>query len=636
MRVTRFLHRRDEDRATVPAPPRTGLMSPSAGAQAWKPLGPAALTLMAAAVAVKQLLIGSLPLVPYAKQSFDDGWVLAAAVHMRRHEWLGDYNDWTLVKGPFSPWFVATCNRLGIPFMAADSILYSAACIAAVVALAPLLRSAWSRGILFVALLADPVSYASWTYQRLYRNGITMWQALFIISCLAAVWLRPKGKPWQLLLWSLWCGLCLGAMWNNREDSVWILPFVAVATVLLLARALWPAARAGIRAIRARTRPRGRATARAVGATAVALAIAVLPLGTLAAVNTAVRDQNEHVYGLACTTEITDSNCHFPAFMKALYEVTWDTTGLPARDDLPYAKLQYLYTLSPTLRSIKRPLNGSYRAWAGKKGYVENGMLIWPIRDGVQSGGYYRNADAARTDAFYSRVADEINAAIASGKAQSQPTMPSALMPPWHASYRQSFPRTLTGTNRFVLTFSTVQSASSGGSGPEAAVDEFEGISGDPTIVISKQDTSAEQAKQFVQPVATRADAIATAYGRAFPYLAPIAAIAGVIVLAATALPGERRRRADTAILLLGIAGSYAAIVGGVSYNQLASVNSTIYMYLSGAYPLLILGCGLAILGGAECLVSGLRDLRRRRTTINETDARPEASEAADARTLEA
>ena len=46
--------------------------------------------------------------------------------------------------------------------------------------------------IIFIILLFNPVSYASWTLQRVYRNGVTLAQVLFIFGGYFAVFLKRK------------------------------------------------------------------------------------------------------------------------------------------------------------------------------------------------------------------------------------------------------------------------------------------------------------------------------------------------------------------------------------------------------------------------------------------------------------
>lgn len=560
------------------------------------------IAVMAALVLLKQLLISAIPLLPFAKETFDDGWVLDGAISMRNGEWMGPYDAWTLVKGPFSPWLVSWLSRLGLSFMTTNSLLYGAACIATAVAFAPLIRATPSRFILFLVLLGNPVSYAAWTYQRLYRNGITLWQTLFVISCLSALFLRPKDRLLNRFGWALIAGLNLAAMWNNREDAIWIIPFVLVATAVLAIQAAWPL----LATLRTRTTEHRSTWRTQLPAAAAAVAIALTPLLCLKVTNSEIRHVNNEIYGVSCTTEIND--CHFAQFMKSIYSVKWDTTGLPPRNDVPLAKLEYLYTLSPTLNSISEALTASYKAWAHEKGYVENGMLIWPIRDGVQAGGYYKNSNAAATDAFYAQVAMEIDEAIATGRAQAQPTMPSALMPPWHRSYAANLPRTIATLNAFVLRFDTVSTAASGGSGDPKIMGQFIGMSGDRAIVPGDGEASST-AQAYTQAIVIRVNRIAPLYGAVTPALSGAALVAWLLL--ATSAFRERRDTRDhgrIVFLTLGIAGSYLAIVGGVSYNELASVKSTYYMYLSAAYPLAILFTALVLLHFAETLVVSAAD----------------------------
>ncbi|MCI1787971.1 MAG: hypothetical protein LKI58_07890 [Actinomyces sp.] len=558
---------------------------------------------------LKQAMVSTLPVMLYSKQYYDDYWVADHAAAIRANDWLGAYDHLTLVKGPFSPFFLAVCSKLGIPFLTAEQLWHSLACLIVVAALAPLLRSSWSRIIVYIGLLFDPISWAAWTFQRVYRNGLTVSQALIVISCLCALYLRRDRPLLQRLPWSLGAGLSLATMWHNREDTAWILPFVFVATAIMLCSAT-------VRlffALRAKKDTR-KQTPLVWGSFAGSVLVVLLPLGTLGASNAYVSHLNQENYGLSCYNEIND--CHFPDFMKAIYSVKWDTTGLPERTDVPLEKLEYLYTLSPTLNSISDAMTEKYKAWAHDKGYVENGMLIWPLRDGVHAAGYYQPAGrggAADTDRLYANIAAEIHEAISSGRAQGQPTMPSSLMPPWHSIYSSELPRTVSEFYHFVVSFQDVKPSAEGWDNEPLRNRIMLGLSGDRSVSLSDDFSPAEL--QYVEPVVNRLNRIAAVYGAVTPPFASVTALAWVGMLGSLLIrQGEWARRRDAVLLLTGIAGSVIAILTGVAYNQIASVKSSYYMYLSGAYPLMLLFTTVTLCLAAEHasphVISGIARLR--------------------------
>ena len=71
--------------------------------------------------------------VPYSIQTwqgYDDALFINHAISISTGQWLGLFNDTTLVKGPGYPLFLALCNMLfGINIAIAQSLFWALACI---------------------------------------------------------------------------------------------------------------------------------------------------------------------------------------------------------------------------------------------------------------------------------------------------------------------------------------------------------------------------------------------------------------------------------------------------------------------------------------------------------------------------
>lgn len=563
----------------------------------WPPLGWPIIAAMVSLVGIKQMLVSTLPIMVYSTQKYDDLWMVSHAASIRANNWLGVYDQWTLVKGAFGPFFLAVCSKLGISFLTAEQLLHSFACLVVVIGFLPIIRSSVSRIVLFAALLFDPISWAAWTFQRVYRSGLTVSQVLIVIGCIAALYLRRSRPILALVPWAFGAGVGLVTMWHNREDTAWILPFVLVASAILMLDTIWEMFRTW-RSQEVEVRSATKGAARCVGA----LLVSALPLAMLGGSNLLISRENLQVYGLGCYNEIND--CHFPDFMNAVYSVKWDTSNLPDRIDVPLEKWQYLYTLSPTLDSISDSMDWAIDAWSRGTGDVQNGMLIWPIRDAVRHAGYYQASGpkgAAATDRLYQTIAEEINAAIDSGLSESQATMPSSLMPPWRSSYSETLPSAVKRLGSFVISFEGVEPSSKGWDDQEVENRLFAGLTGDRSIQLA--DNAAPVEIQYLNPIIDRLNFIKNVYSAVFPTLAGFAVLIWTGLFASLFKKDDRTRERGAYLLLsAGVAGSFAALLVGVSYNDVASVKSSYYMYLSGAYPLLVLFAVGTICFGLEAL----------------------------------
>jgi hypothetical protein len=185
-------------------------------------------------ILLKQAMVGRLPAVVYADSPHDDLWVVKAAESLLEGQWLGVYNQYTLIKGAFSAMVMAFARWTGATYIGLNTLLYSLACLTFVSAIRPLFRRSWPLYITFIVLLFNPLTYAAETWQRIYRNGMSQWQVLFIFGALLAIFLRRKDPVRKLIPWALLGGCSLWAFNYTREDSVWILPFAFGAPVIMI------------------------------------------------------------------------------------------------------------------------------------------------------------------------------------------------------------------------------------------------------------------------------------------------------------------------------------------------------------------------------------------------------------------
>ena len=68
-------------------------------------------------------------------------------------------------------------------------------------------------------------------HQRLYRMAIVPGMVLVVFSGMIGLTLRKELPLKKQLPWAFLTGMALAFFWQIREDSVWILPFIAVMTV---------------------------------------------------------------------------------------------------------------------------------------------------------------------------------------------------------------------------------------------------------------------------------------------------------------------------------------------------------------------------------------------------------------------
>ena len=100
----------------------------------------------------KLWLVNGQTLIANPQYAHDDALFIRLAENLVQGEWLGPYDNLTLVKGPFYPLWIALSFKLSLPLLLSQHLLYIFACMVFVLAL--------RRGD--TPLLHNSLSYTPW------------------------------------------------------------------------------------------------------------------------------------------------------------------------------------------------------------------------------------------------------------------------------------------------------------------------------------------------------------------------------------------------------------------------------------------------------------------------------------------
>ena len=368
------------------------------------------LVLVVLSVVLKLWLTSNIRILPIFAPHDDWNYVLHGFT-VATGQWFGGYDQYTLIKQPFFPLYLAAIEQLGISLPVAHVLLDALASGIAVLAVRPLLRSFPAAAVLYVVLFFNPFTYDADAW-RAQRSQVNPELALLAIACAYAIFLRRRDGLRAAVPWSVGLGVAWTAFWLTREEALWLVPALAVPLAVYALR------RSGERMTFARR-----------------VVPCLIPIVVMAAGAAIVMAFNGRAYGWYTTNE--RQSREFVAAFNAL-----------ARIDVPKIRFNQLpgraramaYAVSPAASELRAGFEGPnganwHRMSAAPCGGdpsecgptdVGDGFATWAFRDAVALAGHYTTGADARS--YYVRLAAELDRACASGALRCRSTW-SVLFP---------------------------------------------------------------------------------------------------------------------------------------------------------------------------------------------------------------
>lgn len=337
----------------------------------------------------------SIPLDAMGNTPHDDYLLLSHANSISQGNWLGEYNNRTLVKGISFPLFVAVCKWICIPYELGLAFFYIFSVLIFIRGIKNLISNLYQQGILYLFLLYSPAMLSKVTQQRPYNLALIPPTVLLITGCFIGLFLRCKDQPRKLIPWAILSGLSLAFFWFVREDSIWLLPFVLGALLIsyicivkqnvLLKKKL------------------------------ISLGILILPLCLLWITSLGISAINQIHYHTFTTNERTKSS--FSDVMSDL--VRMDAPEVRADVWVSHDTINRAMEFSPTLASIQESIDLIYESGWSSGGEIPGDIIAWAIRDAAADAGYF--TDGAASEEFFRKVHFELQEAYVSGACEQKP-----------------------------------------------------------------------------------------------------------------------------------------------------------------------------------------------------------------------
>jgi hypothetical protein len=311
-------------------------------------------------------------------------------------QWLGAFDQLTLLKGPSYPAFLALSHLSGLPVSLSHVIFQTISVTIATIAVFQLKKSTTIALMTLFFLSFMPIGFIP-DLQRVVRDQIYWGQSIVVFALFAVIFLAPPRGRLTTMLISVLCGLMFGWAWLTREEGLWFLPGLGLMVVAAFLRNRGDWAR--IRSLLLNT-----------GVIAIAFAIP----------HTAFMAGNKIAYGSFIGLDFKERN--FISVLNVLQDVE---VGPP----IPYVPVSYavrseVAKVSPTFAPLNEDLapGGPLAGWSDwgcalyeqTCGDFAGGWFMWALRDAAAINGFYESPENAARN--FERIARDVNAACSDGR----------------------------------------------------------------------------------------------------------------------------------------------------------------------------------------------------------------------------
>ncbi|HKF93199.1 MAG TPA: hypothetical protein VKB96_01080, partial [Gammaproteobacteria bacterium] len=166
------------------------------------------------------------PLSINATYGHDDALYMTLGRYLANGQWLGPYSEFTLMKGPGYPLFLAVANWLGISAALAHALFHCVAIVFFVAIVHRFMQSVLLSGLLLVLLLWQPIAIGPFLL-RIIRESIYYGQVLIFLGAFACAMMCSIGWKARAFYAAL-SGAAFGWFWLTREEGIWLAPAIAI------------------------------------------------------------------------------------------------------------------------------------------------------------------------------------------------------------------------------------------------------------------------------------------------------------------------------------------------------------------------------------------------------------------------
>ena len=354
------------------------------------------IALMAVVILLYAFVISGNPISALPRAMHDDALFFTGLESILSGEWLGQYNNRTLTKGPMLSIIGAFSAAFGVTAKTTEAFFYLTAAGTLFFIARRLGLPFVAAAILFAFILFNPYLYSGGN--RYLRDFL--YSAFAILTVALAVGtistLNKHTGHWL----AAGVGIFAGCAFLTREEDIWIIAtlitlFAVAATIAIMRMTFLEVLRKW----------------------RIILLRAFIASGAFTVIVSPVMLTNHFAYGNAVVSEFRSSE--FRAAMGALARVgdIHPSGYVP----VPQSSLEAVFKVAPVSADVEEHWQRVSASWSrhgadlipAHPHEVAGGWFIWAFRDAAALAGHHSSASTAQD--FYAQLANEVNAACDEG-----------------------------------------------------------------------------------------------------------------------------------------------------------------------------------------------------------------------------
>ena len=370
---------------------------------------------------IRFLISFNLPSLYISNLIYDDKLMVTQMTNILSGQYLGVYDDFSLIKGIIFPLVISFCNMTNVSYSAIFTLLYIGSVMYFIKPFEKLIKD---KKILFIfyILLFNPITYSSELFQRLYRNSLSIIELLFFLGTVIRI-LLSDDKSKKCIINYIVLGIITSIMYLTREDNIWtklVLVFIIVYKYL-------------------KTKNK-----KMILVTLIPFIILTINLNIVSLINY----KNYKIY-----TYNEIQNSEFKKTFRKILQIKDDKKI--DKVSIPKTTLFKLVDNTETFNLTKREINQYYKVFIDDTGEIYNGNIIWYFRQIVNKKNKLKNGK--ESEEYYKKLGKEIDQAFKEGRLEKELAFPSILLNMPTANEIINMPKNLINIITYTTTYKNVK-----------------------------------------------------------------------------------------------------------------------------------------------------------------------------------